>query len=244
MQEHDPDGDADADRLGLGRGDHLLHHQRHDADHELEPGHSIALSAEGTYTIKYFTVDNVGNQEAVKTAATVICIDKTAPAPTKSSLRTATEPQVPPTTATRWLSRTRSTRRHHLLLELDEHRKPDPYGRFDRHPDHGHWFERHLTITAVGAANCGGTGNFHLGSITLGGNYVGATRTFSGATDRQPTWNPTSHTLTVRLGTPSGIANTGIAVGTPTYTPSSSLEDIAGNTITTSPFSPPAASRF
>ena len=45
-------------------------------------GTSIALSAEGTYTIKYFTVDNVGNQETVKTAATVICIDKTAPAPT------------------------------------------------------------------------------------------------------------------------------------------------------------------
>ena len=45
-------------------------------------GTSIALSADGTYTIKYFTVDNVGNQETVKTAATVICIDKTAPAPT------------------------------------------------------------------------------------------------------------------------------------------------------------------
>jgi hypothetical protein len=38
--------------------------------------------------------------------------------------------------------------------------------------------------------------------------------------------------------------NAGVAAGTPTYTPDSSLEDIAGNTINTSPFSAPATSRF
>ena len=38
--------------------------------------------------------------------------------------------------------------------------------------------------------------------------------------------------------------NTGVAVGTPIYTPSSSLKDIAGNTINTSAFSAPATSRF
>ena len=46
-----------------------------------------------------------------------------------------------------------------------------------------------LTVTAVGAANCGGTGNFHLGSIALGGDYVSATRTFNGASGRLQ-WNP------------------------------------------------------
>jgi Chitobiase/beta-hexosaminidase C-terminal domain len=208
-------------------------------------GTSIALSAEGTYTIKYFTVDNVGNQEAVKTAATVICIDKTAPAPTnvvlangngtagtadnRDTLAITYSEQLDATTfCSSWTNTGNQTLTGaSIVAQITDTGSNDT-----------------LTITAVGAANCGGTGNFHLGSITLGGNYVGATRTFSGA-QSQLTWNPTSQTLTVRLGTPSGgIANTGIAVGTPTYTPSSSLEDIAGNTITTSPFSPPAASRF
>ena len=208
-------------------------------------GTSIALSAEGTYTIKYFTVDNVGNQEAVKTAATVICIDKTAPAPTnvvlangngtagtadnRDTLAITYSEQLDATTfCSSWTNTGNQTLTGaSIVAQITDTGSNDT-----------------LTITAVGAANCGGTGNFHLGSITLGGNYVGATQTFSGA-QSQLTWNPTSHTLTVRLGTPSGgIANTGIAVGTPTYTPSSSLEDIAGNTITTSPFSPPAASRF
>ncbi len=43
-------------------------------------GTSVALPAQGTYSIKYFSVDNAGNAEAVKTAATPIRIDTTAPA--------------------------------------------------------------------------------------------------------------------------------------------------------------------
>jgi Fn3 associated/Chitobiase/beta-hexosaminidase C-terminal domain len=42
-------------------------------------GTSIALSADGVYTIKYFSRDNVANQEAVKTGAAQIRIDKAAP---------------------------------------------------------------------------------------------------------------------------------------------------------------------
>jgi hypothetical protein len=47
---------------------------------------SFTLSADGTYTIKYFSVDNVTNTEAVKTAGTVIRIDKTAPTSTMTAL--------------------------------------------------------------------------------------------------------------------------------------------------------------
>ena len=42
-------------------------------------GTSITLSATGVYTIKYFSVDNAGVQEAVKTAGTQIHIDKALP---------------------------------------------------------------------------------------------------------------------------------------------------------------------
>ncbi len=42
-------------------------------------GTSVALTAPGTYTIKYFTVDAAGNAEAVKTAGTSIRIDPNAP---------------------------------------------------------------------------------------------------------------------------------------------------------------------
>jgi hypothetical protein len=38
--------------------------------------------------------------------------------------------------------------------------------------------------------------------------------------------------------------NSSIGVGTPVYTPSSSLKDIAGNTIVPSAFSAPGTSRF
>ena len=42
-------------------------------------GTSIVLDAEGVYTVKYFSVDNFGNAEGVKTAANQIRIDRTVP---------------------------------------------------------------------------------------------------------------------------------------------------------------------
>src|SRR5439155_12076731 len=42
-------------------------------------GTSISLTATGVYTIKYFSVDIAGNQEAGKTASTQIRIDKVLP---------------------------------------------------------------------------------------------------------------------------------------------------------------------
>jgi hypothetical protein len=42
-------------------------------------GTSVSLTANGTYTVKYFSTDNVGNQESVQTAGTQVRIDKTNP---------------------------------------------------------------------------------------------------------------------------------------------------------------------
>ena len=45
-------------------------------------GTLITLTADGVYTIKYFSLDNVGNSESVKTGAAQIRIDKTSPSST------------------------------------------------------------------------------------------------------------------------------------------------------------------
>ena len=42
-------------------------------------GTSVALNGDGIWQVKYFSVDNVGNAESVKTAGTAIHIDETAP---------------------------------------------------------------------------------------------------------------------------------------------------------------------
>jgi hypothetical protein len=42
-------------------------------------GTSVSLTSDGSFTVKYFSVDNVGNSEAPVTAGTVINIDKTNP---------------------------------------------------------------------------------------------------------------------------------------------------------------------
>ena len=49
-------------------------------------GTSIPLAADGSYTVKYFSVDTVGNAEPVRTASTAIRIDKTPPTATLGSL--------------------------------------------------------------------------------------------------------------------------------------------------------------
>ncbi|MBI4777400.1 chitobiase/beta-hexosaminidase C-terminal domain-containing protein, partial [Candidatus Desantisbacteria bacterium] len=42
-------------------------------------GTIITLTTDGTYTIKYFSIDSVNNAEAIKTAANIVKIDKTPP---------------------------------------------------------------------------------------------------------------------------------------------------------------------
>jgi uncharacterized protein YfaP (DUF2135 family) len=50
-----------------------------------QSGTSVSLTSDGTYTISYFSVDNVTNTEAVKTGSTQIRIDKTAPTVTMTA---------------------------------------------------------------------------------------------------------------------------------------------------------------
>ena len=209
-------------------------------------GTSIALSAEGTYTIKYFTVDNVGNQESDQDrrdghlhrqdrAGT----DERRPCERQRNRRYRRQPRH---AGYHVLG---AARRHHLLLELDEHRKPNPYGRFDRRPDHGHWFERHLDD------HCrrGGELRWH-GELPprldharrqLRRCHTNIQRS-TVAADLEPDFTHAhgqiGHSSRAGSRTPASPS------GLPPTPPSSSLEDIAGNTITTSPFSPPAASRF
>lgn len=98
-----------------------------------------------------------------------------------------------------------------------------------------------LTLTS---ATC--TGGLKFGSLALGGDYVSATRTFSGngANSTRFSWSASAMTLTIQLGTASGSVETGVPLGTPTWTPSSSITDVAGNAMAATPFSATATSRL
>jgi hypothetical protein len=209
-------------------------------------GTSVALSADGTYQVKYFSVDKVGNQESVKTASAV-CIDKTAPAPTNVILAnggvggtanagdtlTITYSEAIDATSfcSTWTNSGNQTLSGNsvVVVQIADTSSNDT-----------------LTVTSVGSANCGGAANFKVGSVQLGGNYVAATRTFSGSSTGQSqiAWNATAHTLTITLGTPSGLTNALVAAGKPTYTPNASLRDLAGNAINPAAFTASATSGF
>ena len=102
-----------------------------------------------------------------------------------------------------------------------------------------------LTVSTAGSVGC--TGGFKLGSISLGGDYVSGTRTFSGSgsSTTDIVWDVSSRTLTIELGTQSGGAvNTGILAGTPSYTADTALKDRAGGTMGAGPYTGSPASRF
>ncbi len=100
-------------------------------------------------------------------------------------------------------------------------------------------------VLTVSSTSC----TFNLGSVTLGGNYVTATRAFSGSgTNRSSiAWNATTNTLTITLGaaTTTGGLSTGITAASPTYTPPASplVTDVAGNALSDA-FTDPDATRF
>jgi hypothetical protein len=98
-----------------------------------------------------------------------------------------------------------------------------------------------LTVADVGA-NCGGPTNFAFGSVNLQANYVSANTLFQGLQGRLR-WTPGARTLQIRLATGIG-SESSVGLSTPIYTPSTALRDQAGNTMTATPFSAPATSRF
>ena len=146
-------------------------------------GTSVALTTEGSFTIKYMSVDNVGNAEAPKTAGTVICIDKTAPAPTNVALANGAG-------GTTGTADTRDTLTITYSEQLDASTFCSTWGNTTNPSITGNnaviqiadtGSNDTLTITGVSGA-CAGT--FHLGSIALGGNYVTGTRTYTGGQTR------------------------------------------------------------
>ena len=96
---------------------------------------------------------------------------------------------------------------------------------------------------AATSATCTGTGNF--GTVSTGGNYIsGTVVTFTGSTI---TWNPTTDTLTFKLGTlGTGSANrhTGVTAGAPGYTASANVTDLSGVPVSTSTFTSGSTSGF
>ena len=99
-----------------------------------------------------------------------------------------------------------------------------------------------LTVADVGA-NCGGATNFQFGSVNLGADYVNANTLFAGGNQGNLLWTPAARTLRIRLAAGNG-SQTGVAASIPVYTPSTALRDLAGNAMTATAFSAPAASQF
>jgi hypothetical protein len=85
-----------------------------------------------------------------------------------------------------------------------------------------------LSITSNGNASCGGTTNFKLGTLSLGGDYVAANTPFAGNGSGQSViqWDPVAKTLVLTLGSGTG-SKTSVPAGIPTYTPSASVTDRA-----------------
>ena len=76
--------------------------------------------------------------------------------------------------------------------------------------------------------------------MATGRDYVTSTATFSGNGSNASlvTWTASTRTLTIHLGRLNSgtLNNTAQATTTVTYTPDAAIDDPAGNTITTTPF--------
>jgi len=101
------------------------------------------------------------------------------------------------------------------------------------------------TFTASSSA-C--TGGMHLGSFTLGGNYVTASATWGNTSpgNNNSSVSISGSTITftfggLNSGTPNATAQ---SLGTAVYTPDTAITDAAGNAMTATPFTAPNTSRF
>ena len=97
-----------------------------------------------------------------------------------------------------------------------------------------------LTVTSTSCT-------FNLGSLGLGStSYVSAAATFkgTGANASTITWNASTHTLSITLGTKTAGTPANVASSAPTYTASGSIQDSAGGTLGNSPYTLAAAKQF
>ena len=189
LQEDYPDGDADADRLGPGRGDHLRHAQGHDADHEPSQG-QIDLACDG-----------LGPTRSKTSWSTTSALRRS-----RRCLRSARQDRACADERNRAAERRRwrgtvyrgetatvtysgKDRCHDLLLDLGELARPERSPQDDHLPDHLRVYEQRPVMPS--GPNCWCTGNFHLGLSRWGGNYVVPTRMFNVRWSR---WDPGART--------------------------------------------------
>jgi hypothetical protein len=89
----------------------------------------------------------------------------------------------------------------------------------------------------VSSASC----TLNFGSNVVG-DYTSVTSTFTNSTI---TWNPSTNTLTITLGAQAtGTTKTGVATKNQVYTVSAAITDIAGSTVSNSPFTDPTKTGF
>ncbi len=97
-----------------------------------------------------------------------------------------------------------------------------------------------LTVTS-------GTCTLNIGTVNLGASYIGSgTATFQGNGSNKSTvqWDPATSKLTIVFGARTGTVSTGVAAGFPAYTPGTGLTDLAGNLLSTTPFTSASKSGF
>lgn len=97
------------------------------------------------------------------------------------------------------------------------------------------------TLTAS-SSSC----TLHVGTIVIGDYVASGGATSATFTSSTISWNPTTKTLTLTLGTlaTSNTIKTGVTAIAPKYTPDAALADIAGNTMAASQVTATASSGF
>jgi hypothetical protein len=194
-----------------------------------------SFPTDGAYTVRAVATDTAGNTASTSRSFT---IDRTAPAPTALTLFNA-DGEVTPRT-----DQVRIT----YSDALDTASICSAWSGTGDQALGGNGVVVTITnngsndILTVTSSSC----TLHIGSIATGNDYVSSTATFSGSGNNQSrvTWKASSRLLTISLGRQnSGTLNTGRSAATVVYTPDAAIKDVAGNTITTTPFSS-AGQRF
>jgi hypothetical protein len=79
----------------------------------------------------------------------------------------------------------------------------------------------------------------HVGTVALGADYVTANKSYNGSGGNSSSigWDPAARTMTITLGSGTSGENTNVPASTPSYTASTSIQDLVGNAIAAGPYS-------